>query len=102
MTLLKNTNNTLPLSKTAKVLVTGPNANSMRTLNGAWTYSWQGEKVEEFAAKYNTIVKAIQNKVGDANVTYLPGVSYKMDGKYFEDFADKMDETIAAAKNADV
>ncbi|MNQ83888.1 Periplasmic beta-glucosidase precursor [compost metagenome] len=74
----------------------------MRTLNGAWTYSWQGEKVEEFAAKYNTIVKAIQNKVGAANVTYLPGVSYKMDGKYFEDFADKMDETIAAAKNADV
>ncbi|MNK06395.1 Periplasmic beta-glucosidase precursor [compost metagenome] len=102
MTLLKNTNNVLPLSKTAKVLVTGPNANSMRTLNGAWTYSWQGEKVEEFAAKYNTIVKAIQNKVGAANVTYLPGVSYKMDGKYFEDFADKMDETIAAAKNADV
>ena len=102
ITLLKNTNHTLPLSKTAKVLVTGPNANSMRTLNGAWTYSWQGEKVEEFAAKYNTIVKAIQNKVGAANVTYLPGVSYKMDGKYFEDFADKMDETIAAAKNADI
>ena len=102
MTLLKNNNNTLPLSKTAKILVTGPNANSMRTLNGAWTYSWQGEKVEEFAAKYNTIVEALQNKVGTANVTYLPGVSYKMDGKYFEEFSDKMDETIAAAKNADV
>lgn len=102
MTLLKNNNNTLPLSKTAKILVTGPNANSMRTLNGAWTYSWQGEKVEEFAAKYNTIVEALQNKVGTANVTYLPGVSYKMDGKYFEEYADKMDETIAAAKNADV
>mgnify|MGYP003574952596 FL=1 len=102
MTLLKNTNNALPLSKTAKVLVTGPNANSMRTLNGAWTYSWQGEKVEEFAAKYNTIVKAMRNKVGAANVTYLPGVSYKMDGKYFEEYADQMEETIAAAKNADV
>ena len=102
MTLLKNANNALPLSKTAKVLITGPNANSMRTLNGAWTYSWQGEKVEEFAAKYNTIVKAIQNKVGAAHVTYLPGVSYKMDGKYFEDFADQMDETIAAAQNVDV
>ncbi|RYF23933.1 MAG: beta-glucosidase [Flavobacteriales bacterium] len=102
ITLLKNTNNVLPLSKTAKVLVTGPNANSMRTLNGAWTYSWQGEKVEEFAKNYNTIVKAMQNKVGASNVTFLPGVSYKMDGKYFEDYADKMDETIAAAKNVDV
>lgn len=102
ITLLKNSNNVLPLSKSAKILVTGPNANSMRTLNGAWTYSWQGEKVEDFAAKYNTIVKALQNKVGAANVTYLPGVSYKMSGKYFEETADKMEETIEAAKNSDV
>ncbi|WP_131535710.1 glycoside hydrolase family 3 N-terminal domain-containing protein [Pedobacter nototheniae] len=101
ITLLKNSNNILPLKKGMKLLVTGPNANSMRTLNGAWTYSWQGEKVEEFAKDYNTIVEALQNKNGAANITYLPGVSYKMDGKYFEDFADKMEETIAAAKNAD-
>jgi len=102
ITLLKNSNNVLPLSKSAKILVIGPNANSMRTLNGAWTYSWQGEKVEDFASKYNTILKALQNKIGAANVTYLPGVSYKMSGKYFEETADKMEETIAAAKNADV
>lgn len=102
ITLLKNTDQLLPLSKTAKILVTGPNANSMRTLNGAWTYSWQGEKTEEFAAKYNTIVKALKNKAGEANVTYLPGVSYKAGGKYYEEYADKMDETIAAAKDADV
>jgi len=102
ITLLKNSNNTLPLSKTAKILVAGPNANSMRTLNGAWTYSWQGEKVEDFDGQYNTIVEALQNKVGKQNVTYLPGVSYKMSGKYFEEYADQMEETIAAAKNADV
>ncbi|MGM9475403.1 glycoside hydrolase family 3 N-terminal domain-containing protein [Pedobacter sp. GSP4] len=101
ITLLKNNNSILPLKKGTKLLVTGPNANSMRTLNGAWTYSWQGEKVEEFAKDYHTILEALQNKNGAANITYLPGVSYKMDGKYFEDFADKMDETIAAAKNAD-
>lgn len=101
ITLLKNTNNILPLKKGIKLLVTGPNANSMRTLNGAWTYSWQGEKVEEFAKDYNTILEALQNKNGADNIKYLPGVSYKMDGKYFEDFADKMDETIAAAKDAD-
>lgn len=102
ITLLKNTDNALPLSKGVKILVTGPNANSMRTLNGAWTYSWQGEKVEEFAAKYNTIVKALQNKAGKQNVTFVPGVSYKMDGKYFEEYADQMDQAIAAAKEADV
>lgn len=101
ITLLKNKNNTLPLKKDLKIFVTGPNANSMRTLNGGWTYSWQGEKVEEFAANYNTIVKALQNKIGKSQVNFIPGVSYKMDGKYFEEHADKMDEALAAAKNAD-
>jgi len=102
ITLLKNTNQILPLNKSLKVLVTGPNANSMRTLNGAWTYSWQGEKVEEFAGKYNTILKAIQLKTGKQNVSYVPGVSYKMDGKYYEEYVDQMDEAILAAQHADV
>ncbi|WP_206077573.1 glycoside hydrolase family 3 N-terminal domain-containing protein [Pontibacter sp. SGAir0037] len=102
ITLLKNQNNLLPLAKNKKILVTGPNANNMRTLNGAWTYSWQGEKVDEFAGKYNTILEAVQKKAGAGNVTYVPGVSYKMDGKYFEEYADKMDEAVAAARNADV
>jgi beta-glucosidase len=102
ITLLKNEGAVLPLKKNVKVLVTGPNANSMRTLNGAWTYSWQGDRVEEFAAKYNTILEAVQNEIGKANVTYVPGVSYKMDGHYYDEFADKMDETVAAAKNSDV
>lgn len=102
ITLLKNTDQALPLSKSAKILITGPNANSMRTLNGAWTYSWQGEKVEEFAGQYNTIVEALQQKAGKQNVTFVPGVSYKMDGKYFEEYADKMEEAVAAAKDVDV
>ncbi|RZL15794.1 MAG: beta-glucosidase, partial [Pedobacter sp.] len=100
ITLLKNTSGLLPLKKGTKILITGPNANSMRTLNGAWTYSWQGEKTEEFAGKYNTIVEAIQLKSNA--VTFIPGVSYKMDGKYYEEYADKFDEAIAAAKDADV
>lgn len=102
ITLLKNTNAVLPLNKSAKVLITGPNANSMRTLNGAWTYSWQGEKVEEFASQYHTIVEAMQNKIGKQNVTFVPGVSYKMDGKYWEEYADKMEEAVAAAKDVDI
>lgn len=102
ITLLKNNKNILPLTKGLKILLAGPNANSMRTLNGAWTYSWQGEKVEEFAANYNTILEALQKKNGKDGVTYLPGVSYKMDGKYYEELKDKFEETVAAAKNADV
>ncbi|RYE54251.1 MAG: beta-glucosidase, partial [Sphingobacteriales bacterium] len=102
ITLLKNSRNVLPLKKSSKILITGPNANSMRTLNGAWTYSWQGEKVEEFAGQYNTILEAMQNKVGKENVNFVPGVSYKMSGKYWEEYADKMEEAIAAAKEVDV
>lgn len=102
ITLLKNEGNILPLKKNIKVLVTGPNANTMRTLNGAWTYSWQGEKVDEFAGQYNTILEAVQNEIGKTNVTYVPGVSYKQGGHYYEELADKMDEAIVAAKNSDV
>lgn len=101
ITLLKNQQNILPLKKTAKVLVAGPNANNMRTLNGAWTYSWQGEKVDEFAGKYNTILEAVQNEIGAKNVSYVPGVSYKMDGKYYEEAADKMAEAVSAAQSVD-
>lgn len=101
ITLLKNSNNILPLKKDVKILVTGPNANSMRTLNGGWTYSWQGEKVEEFASKYNTIVEALQNKIGASNVNFIPGVSYKMDGKYFEENEDQMQSALLAAKDVD-
>lgn len=102
ITLLKNVNNILPLQKNAKIFVTGPNANSMRTLNGAWSYSWQGEKTEKYTAKYNTIFEALQKKVSEKNVRFIPGVSYKMDGKYYEQYADQTDEAIREAKNADV
>lgn len=101
ITLLKNKDNILPLKKGIKLLVTGPNANSMRTLNGGWTYSWQGEKVEEFAAKYNTILKAISAKAGKENVTFVEGVSYKMDGKYYEEFENGIEKAVTAAKDAD-
>ena len=101
ITLLKNTNNLLPLKKGAKLLVTGPNANSMRTLNGGWTYSWQGEKVEEFAGKYNTILEALTQKAGKENVAFVEGVSYKMDGKYYEEFENGIEKAVKAAQDAD-
>ncbi len=101
ITLLKNTNNVLPLNKNAKILVTGPNANSMRSLNGGWSYSWQGEKTEKFANRYNTILEAIQNKIGDKNVVYVPGVSYVETGQYFEEKENDLQKAVAAARKVD-
>lgn len=102
ITLLKNKDSILPLPRTARVLVAGPNANSMRSLNGGWTYSWQGDKVELFAGAYNTILEAIRNEIGPANVRHVPGVSYIETGSYFEEKENRMDEAISAARGVDV
>ena len=101
ITLLKNHESVLPLKKGTRILVAGPNGNSMRTLNGGWSYSWQGEKVEEFAKSYNTIFKALQNKFGKGNVSYEAGVTYKMDGKYDEENAPQIQKAVNAAANVD-
>ncbi len=101
ITLLKNDNNVLPLKKGAKILVSGPNAVSKRSLNGGWTFSWQGEKVDEFASQYNNLLDAITNTYGKENVSYVPGVSYTAATEYATEHKDRFDEAIAAAKNAD-
>jgi beta-glucosidase len=101
ITLLKNNNNTLPIRKGAKLLVTGPNANSMRTLNGGWSYTWQGERTEEYAGNYNTILEALQKEFGVTNVQYVEGVVYKMKGQYSEDSVTNVDSVVQAATNAD-
>jgi beta-glucosidase len=101
ITLLKNNKNTLPLKKGAKVLVTGPNANSMRCLNGGWTYTWQGDRTDEYGAKYNTILEALQNKLGTKNVVYAQGVAYKPKGQYFEDTVINIEAAVKAAAHVD-
>jgi beta-glucosidase len=101
ITLLKNENGILPLPASARILVTGPNAHSMRTLNGGWSYSWQGEKTEEFAQGYNTIYEALQNKFGAGNVKYEPGVTYKMNGQYYEENPPEIAKAVAAAAGVD-
>ncbi|MEP6741376.1 MAG: glycoside hydrolase family 3 N-terminal domain-containing protein [bacterium] len=73
MTLLKNANNLLPLPKDRKVLVTGPTADSLISLNNGWTYVWQGSEESLYPKDRPTIRRAIEQKVGAANVTYLPG-----------------------------
>jgi len=73
ITLLKNNNSVLPLNKNEKVLLTGPTANSMKYLNGGWSYNWQGENSDTYAADKMTILEALQNKIGKENVLYSPG-----------------------------
>lgn len=101
ITLLKNENEILPLRKGSRILVAGPNANSMRTLNGAWSYSWQGEKVEEFAQKYNTIYESLQNEFGKENVILEEGVSYRMEGAYFEENIPDFEKVVSVAEDVD-
>ncbi|GAB6009464.1 glycoside hydrolase family 3 N-terminal domain-containing protein [Dysgonomonas reticulitermitis] len=101
ITLLKNAGNVLPLKKGTKILITGPNAVSKRSLNGGWTFSWQGEKIDEFASRYHNLLDAIQLKFGKENVSYVPGVSYTNETKWDTEHKDKFDEAIAAAKNVD-
>lgn len=100
--LLKNENNILPLQKGKKILVAGPNANSMRTLNGGWSYTWQGDGAgrEEFTGKYNTIYEALQNKFGKKNVTLVEGVRYE-GGNWQDEVADGIDAAVKAAAGVD-
>jgi beta-glucosidase len=76
ITLLKNENHTLPLSKTAHILVTGPDADSLIPLNNGWSYTWQGDRASAYPKDRATILKAIQEKIGPGNVTYVPGTTY--------------------------
>src|SRR6185312_5280633 len=102
ITLLKNENNILPISKTAKILVAGPNANSMRCLNGGWSYTWQGEKTDLYAKQYNTILEAVTNKFGKDNVKYAQGVSYNEAwGKFNKDTLKDVDAAVKAAADVD-
>lgn len=73
LTLLKNADNILPLSKNAKVLVTGPTADSLISLNNGWTYVWQGSEESLYPKDRHTVRRAIEAKIGAANVTYVPG-----------------------------
>lgn len=102
MVLLKNERNVLPLQHGKKILLTGPNANQMRCLDGGWSYTWQGHRADEFAGKYNTIYEAFCNEYGKDNVILNQGVTYNEKGKYWEENEPQILEAVAAAKDADV
>lgn len=102
MVLLKNDNNILPLQKGKKILLTGPNANQMRCLDGGWSYTWQGNRTDEFAGKYNTIYEALCNEYGKENIVLNQGVTYNEAGKYWEENEPQIAAAVEAAKHVDV
>lgn len=111
MILLKNEGNILPFAKdkmvngqssNCKFLVTGPNANQMRCLNGGWSYTWQGHRTDEFAQQYNTIYEALCNEYGQQNVVLCQGVTYNEQGKYWEENTPDIEAAVRAAADVDV
>lgn len=108
MVLLKNDDHILPIKKDMKILVTGPNANSMRCLNGGWTYLWQGHMTDELpiSKNYKTILAAMQDRFGKDNVVYEPGMTYGLTdqwvGNWGVEHVGDFDKVIAATKDIDI
>lgn len=101
--LLKNEDNILPLPQGKRILVTGPNANSMRSLNGGWSYTWQGSDDPKFHSQYNTIYEALCNEYGASNVVLEQGMDYVPDyGRWEEVKNVRIQQAVAAARGVDV
>ena len=100
--LLKNEGGILPLAKGKKILLTGPNANQMRCLNGGWSYTWQGSKAEDLSEKYNTIYEALCLEYGKENVILEQGVVYNEKGAYYEEKEPQIAKAVNAAQKADI
>lgn len=102
MVLLKNEGSLLPLRKGQRILLTGPNANQMRCLDGGWSYTWQGHLTDQFASQYNTIYEALCNEYGKDNILLRQGVTYNEKGKYYEENEPDIASAVRAADSADV
>lgn len=102
MVLLKNDDNILPLKRGMKLLVTGPTACSMRSLNGGWSYTWQGHLSDSYAKDYNTILEALTSTFGADKVNYVPTVSFKQEGSYQDETVADFSDAVKAAADADV
>ena len=99
--LLKNENGTLPIAKGKRILVTGPNATSMRALNGGWSYTWQGTDEARYHEGYNTIYDALKNEFGEGNVVLEKGMDYASDHWEAETNL-RIASAVAAARGVDV
>ncbi|MDD6786985.1 MAG: glycoside hydrolase family 3 C-terminal domain-containing protein, partial [Bacteroidales bacterium] len=91
-----------PIAKGKRILVTGPNANQIRCLNGGWSYTWQGTNDPQFVEPYNTIYEAMCNKFGQQNVILEQGVTYNENGSWWMENEPQIAKAVAAAGRADI
>ena len=72
LVLLKNNENILPIKKGKKVLVIGPDADSLKTQTGGWTLDWQGtnNQNKDFPNAI-TFLDALKEEIGAENVTHV-------------------------------
>lgn len=110
LVLLQNNKNILPLAKDKKVLVTGPTADSLISLNNGWTWVWQGSEKSLYPKDKNTIQQAVKAKLGSGNVEFVQGTelvqppnttSVNTTPTMFDKEVD-VEKAVAAAKNSDV
>jgi beta-glucosidase len=110
LVLLKNDNNILPLAKNKKVLVTGPTADSLISLNNGWTWVWQGSEKSLYPKDKMTIQQAIKAKLGGNNVQFVqgteliqpPGTTAVNTTPTMFDREVDVDKAVDAAKNSDM
>ena len=100
--LLKNEGNILPLKPGTKILLCGPNADTMRGLSGGWTLTWQGSKAEHLSEPYNTIKEAFEKRFGKKNVIYEPGVEYDFEAEWQTEKTPQIRKAVSRAAEADV
>lgn len=93
ITLLKNEEDILPLAKDKKILVTGWAAESMPSLNGGWSYDWQGTTSVKFAKNKTNLLQAIKNEIGEDKVVFSEGCKY--------DEAGNLEDAIQKAADVD-
>ncbi|MFQ3575103.1 MAG: glycoside hydrolase family 3 N-terminal domain-containing protein [Cytophagales bacterium] len=86
----------LPLAKNKKVLIAGPGGENITSLNGCWSYTWQGDVAKWYPKWNKTIRQAVETKVGAANVVNISKEGFSKKVNY------KTEELIEAAKNVDV
>jgi beta-glucosidase len=90
ITLLKNNNNTLPIGqKNQRILVTGPTANSLTSLNGPWSRTFKGDDPTYDDEGKKSFLQAMQNNFGVKNVNYESGTDFEGEFKKSESLLRK-------------
>ena len=100
ITLLKNNNNILPISKEKSILLIGPTANSLNFLNGAWTHTWQGID-DQYNNDFPTIKDALKEDY--SKFAYFEGSKLIMENKDEKDVqASDLQQAIEQAQFFDI